>query len=85
MNQFREAKQTAKIQEEAQKQATQQVINNPFASYNENVLGQIGDLERADLAEQPSYFKPVPLNTTNAVVTQQEIDTPELDNARDMF
>lgn len=81
LNHFREAQSTVAAQQEQLKKE-KQVVNNPFASYNENVLGPIGDLDRADLADQPAYFKPVPLNTVTAAVTQQEVDTPELHQAR---
>jgi hypothetical protein len=59
------------------------VVSNPFASYNENAFGAMGDLDRADVEEQPSYLKAAPLNQM-ADVRQQEVETPELKQARDL-
>lgn len=42
----------------------------------------MGDLDRADVEDQRSYLKAAPLNRM-ADVRQQEVETPELKQARD--
>lgn len=61
-----------------------QAVSNPFASYNEHALAGVGDLDRAELAEQPAYSRPMALNAGSDEFTQQEADTPELQDARDL-
>ena len=94
LNQFREAQQPRSQQREEEshlkKEKDPQVVNNPFASYNEKALEQLGDLDRAEASEQPPYLRPMPLNTIageeiraqEVDVQQQEVDTPELNQAR---
>lgn len=43
----------------------------------------MGDLDRADAEDQPPYLKAAPLNQV-AAVRQQEVETPELRQARDL-
>lgn len=56
LNQFREAQQLPASQPEHLKKE-RQMVQNPFASYNENALGQLGDLDRAGVGEQPAFAR----------------------------
>lgn len=84
LNQFREAQQMPASQPDHLKKE-RQIVQNPFASYNENALGQLGDLDRAAAGDQPAFARQVPLNDMAAEVTHQEVDTPELQRARDLM
>ena len=56
LNQFREAQQLPASQPEHLKKE-RQMVQNPFASYNENALGQLRDLDRAEVGEQPAFAR----------------------------
>lgn len=57
-------------------------IQNPFSSYNENAFGPIGDLERADFRDQPSYLRPAPITGSRS---SNRDNTPALQGSHDFI